>query len=143
MIIYYHSNHHMFQICSCTSIDTTNKFVSINYEMASNTITCVFDGDHVHLGRLKSCSILYGIGSTEGPYCNFSTLSPLWTNSNSSNSSNHVYITIADDIQRQQSPPQEYCFTATAKYGKQTVIINGSFVTVVGKNHFQCDFSTT
>ena len=145
VIIYYiynHLYHHLLHTIICSHVynhlDTTNKFVDISYDAASKTIICVFQNDHAH-GQ-KSCSVRYGIQSTEGTYCNINVSLPPWTNS--TNNSNHVYVTKMDAIGH-EIPRGSNCFTATATNGKHTLIINGSFVIVEGKNHFQCGFSTT
>ena len=101
------------------SSGTTNHFVDLSFNLASETATCLFL--HQQESSYKSCSIMYGLPAGE-------TCTSLSYQSNTSES-NYVYMHIGLPTTNQLQSQSEYCFTITASNGTLTAMVEGTFTT--------------
>ena len=106
-------NHASELFCSVhLHIGCVNKFVAVEYDSTTSTITCQFLNQSGIYEPLKRCSVHYGLCSNQQQQ---------WTEiSRTNNMSNNVTLQL--DV---VNLGRTYCFTVTATRGKDTVVVEG------------------
>ena len=96
------------------AIDQTNKFVSVTFDLVTNSIVCNFHNQgQILSGSKKFCSIDYG---PEGESC-----------SSYSQTSHGTSDVVRIGLPLQLSSTGQYCFSVTGNNGTYTAVVEGTF----------------